>query len=100
MALSPAAFLVFVHPRGVRVNFDLFSNTQEVDESDIVEAQSIWKKGGYCTGIIHTITVSGLCVGSQLNRQHVPSVDHSELARETERLDRKCVLLLMTILMM
>ena len=33
----------------------------------------------------------GLYVGSQLNRQHVPSVDHSELARETERLDRKCI---------
>ena len=27
--------------------------------------------------------------GDQLNRQHVPSVDQSELARETERLDRE-----------
>ena len=39
----------------------------------------------------HYITVCGLYVGSQLNRQHVPSVDHNELARETERLDRRCI---------
>ena len=63
---------------------------QEVDESAIVEAQAIWKKGIYS---VERCTVRGVreCVytGDQLNRQHVPSVDHSELARETERLDRE-----------
>lgn len=28
------------------------------------------------------------CIGSQLNKQHAPTMDHHELARETERLDR------------
>ena len=33
--------------------------------------------------------VLSFVTGSHLNRQHVPSVDQSELAGETERLDRE-----------
>ena len=42
---------------------------------------------------VEKCTVRGVresvCTGDQLNRQHLPSVDQSELARETERLDRE-----------
>ena len=33
-----------------------------------------------------------MCLGSQLNKQHAPSVDPQELARETERLHRRVAL--------
>ena len=32
--------------------------------------------------------------GGQLNQQHTPAVDHQELARETERLDRELACLM------
>ena len=71
------------------LNYDLFFNTQVVDEGAIVEAQSIWKKGG-CI-LYHTSWCVIFYTGSHLNRQHVPSVDQSELAGETERLDREWI---------
>ena len=63
-----------------------------MDDSAIVEAQGIWKKGMLCVASDSRLGVEECpphTLGDQLNRQHAPSMDHSELARETERLDRK-----------
>ena len=55
-----------------------------------------------CAGISLASTSCGeltlsllLCpAGGQLNQQHTPAVDHQELARETERLDRELACLM------
>ena len=43
---------------------------------------------------MYSLSLAGVLsfvTGSHLNRQHVPSVDQSELAGETERLDREWI---------